>query len=285
MSAGSVARANEVALDRSIAVWRIDALGIDDEIVARLEALFRIELERLAGKPLPSRREVERAIGKRRRLLACTGEPGCLADIGKRVGVELIVSGNVAQLGDTYVVNLKLVEVATETELRRVASDPLRGNADDLIEGVRVAAYRLVAPDRLQGSIAVLTDLVGAEVAIDGVVVGATPLPAPIGGLALGDHKVRVTATNYTPFEETVQVRFQKTTRVVVRLVLAQVSPIARPGSPGAAGPRDDAPRWYRSTWFYVGVGVAAVALGGYVGWQLGKDDVVDCGASPMACQ
>jgi hypothetical protein len=40
----------------SIAVWRIDALGIEPEIVDRLETLFRMELERYAGRALPSRR-------------------------------------------------------------------------------------------------------------------------------------------------------------------------------------------------------------------------------------
>ncbi|MCX5744174.1 MAG: hypothetical protein NT062_16920, partial [Proteobacteria bacterium] len=34
----------EEALSQKIAVWRFDALGIEPELVARLETLFRMEL-------------------------------------------------------------------------------------------------------------------------------------------------------------------------------------------------------------------------------------------------
>ena len=269
------------ALTQTIAVWQMDALGIEPEIVTRLESLFRNELERLSGKQLPSQRAMNRTLG--RRLSRCDGATNCLAAIGKKLGVDLVVSGNIAQLGDSYVVNLKVIDVANKTEVRRIASDPLRGNADELIEAVRVAAYRLVAPDELLGSIAVLTDLVGADVTLDGNPKGKTPLKQDMVDLELGDHTLRVTADNHSPFEETVHVRFQKTTRVVVRLIKADLVPIViTPIDPNETRPPPD--RWYNSTWFYVSVGVGAVLLGGYVGYELAHDDVIDCGASPMSC-
>lgn len=269
------------ALTQSIAVWQMDALGIEPEIVARLESLFRTELERLSGKRLPSQRAMNRKLS--RRLRRCDGATKCLAAIGKKVGVDLVVSGNIAQLGDSYVVNLKVIEVANKTEVRRIVSDPLRGNADELIEAVRVAAYRLVAPDELHGSIAVLTDLVGADITLDDELMGKTPLKKALTGLALGEHILRVTADNHTPFEQKVRVRFQKTTRVVVRLIKAKRVPIAiAPIDPNKMRPPPD--RWYNSTWFYVTVGLGAVLLGGYVGYGLAHDEVIDCSARPMAC-
>ena len=39
--------AAQEAIDQKLAVWRFDALGIDPELVARLETLFRMELDRL----------------------------------------------------------------------------------------------------------------------------------------------------------------------------------------------------------------------------------------------
>ena len=95
---------------------------------------------------------------------------------------------------------------------QRIQSDPLRGSPDELIEGVRVAAYRLLAPDQLHGSIQVQTDLVGAEVRLDGKLLGKTPL-ANLGVIAkqpLGKHKLRVQAPGYDPFEDEVDVHFQK---------------------------------------------------------------------------
>jgi PEGA domain len=270
-----------VSAGARIAVLGFDPLGMDEEKVARLEALFRMELERLAGGPSPSRREIVRAL-QGSPLARCAGENPCLAAIGKKLGVDRVVSGNVAALGDSYVVNIKVIHAATGAELRRIASDPLRGNPDELIDSVRVAAYRLLAPGRLLGSISVLADIAGARVLIDGRTAGTTPLARPIDNLSLGTHRLEVRAPGYSAFADDVQVRFQKTTRVVVRLV---VDPNATAQLARRAGPRPAPRRWYDSPWFLVGAGVAAVVVGGVIGYTLAGDDVVDCGAMPEACR
>lgn len=264
-----------------IAVLGFDALGMDDRKVGRLETLFRMELERLAGLPIPSRRDVARAL-RGTRLGGCQGENPCLAAIGKRLAVDLVVSGNVASLGDSYVVNIKVVSAVTGAELRRIASDPLRGDPDELIDSVRVAAYRLLAPERLRGAISILADIAGAEVLLDGRRVGRTPLARPIRGLALGPHRLEVAAAGYSRFADEVQVRFQKTTRVVVSLA-------AEPGRPDlTARPRGPSPaprRWYDSPWFLIGAGTAAIVIGGVVGYKLADDGVIDCQSMPGACR
>jgi hypothetical protein len=147
----------EAALDQKIAVWRFDALGIENELVARLETLFRMELARLSKNQLPTRREIERAVTSEQQN--CTGEERCLAAIGKKIGVDVVITGTVGAMGSSYVLNIKAVDVATQKLIKRIDSDPLRGSPDDLIEGVRVAAYRLLAPAQLHGSIQIQTDL------------------------------------------------------------------------------------------------------------------------------
>jgi len=265
-----------------IAVLGFDPLGMDAEKVARLEALFRMELERLAGGPTPSRRDIARTL-RGSRLVQCAGENSCLAAIGRKLGAELVVSGNVAELGDSYVVNIKVVNASSGGELRRIASDPLRGNPDELIDSVRVAAYRLLAPERLLGAISVLADIVGAAVVLDGRAVGTTPLARPIPNLSLGAHRLEVRASGYSTFVEAVQVRFQKTTRVLVRLAADPAA--AGLDLAGPTGPRPAPRRWYSSTWFVVGAGVAAVLVGGLIGRSLARDDVLECDAKPEACR
>lgn len=167
----------------------------------------------------------------------------------------------------------------TGKQLRRIATDPLRGSPDELIEAVRVAAYSLLAPDQLYGSIAVLSDIVGATVSLDGKPAGKgkasmTPLPGPVAKVPLGKHVLKVEAKGYLPFEEEVEVRFQKSTRVVVRLAPAE--PVVDDGKPKVVEREGKRP-WYTSTWAYVGAGVAAVVIGAVVGWAMGKDEVVSC--------
>ncbi len=275
--AGDEGPGPEEALTQRIAVWRIDALGMPSELVARLETLFRMELDRLATRPLPTRLQIDKAIGASGALAGCSGDDKCVADIGKRVGVDVMVVGSVAALGDSYILNVKAVDVATAKQIRRIATDPLRGSPDELIEAIRVAAYRLLAPDQLHGSVVVLTDLVGAQVSLDGKPAGKTPLPAPMSKLPLGTHVLRVEAAGYVPFEDKVEVRFQKSTRVVVRLVTRD-APLTGTGPvPTRVVRTGGAHRWYTSPWMYVAVGAGAIIVGGIVGHELGKQPVIDC--------
>ena len=277
------ARAAEPAARKgSIALLRIEPLGLEPELVGRLEALFRLELERLQGVPLPARRDVDRVVAADAALRGCSGETECLAAIGKKLGVQFMVSGTVAALGDSYVINLKLVEVATGKEVRRV-EEPLSGEPDELIEAIRVAAYRLFAPDKLKGAIAVLADVSGAQVYLDGKLIGKTPIAQAVPNLPVGKHSLRITATGYSDLLQDVDIRFQKTTQVVVDLKRARAAaPLGPPGS----GPAHDAPvPWYASNWSYLGVGVAAIAIGVLVGFALSADEVVDCNNNPEACQ
>jgi hypothetical protein len=268
----------EEALDQKLAVWRFDALGIDPELVARLETLFRMELDRLDRQPMPTRRDIDRAITGDAR--ECTGEDRCLAAIGKRLGVDVIVAGTVGQLGDNYVLTIKSVDVASAKPLQRIQSDPLRGQPDELIEGMRVAAYRLLAPDQLHGAIQVQTDLIGAEVVLDGKPLGATPLPrnGVIGKLRLGKHELSVTAPGYPePYEDKIEVHFQKVSPVVVRLVPSSI--VIGTGKVERVERRP----FYTRTWFIVAAGVAAIGLGGAIGYRLGHVQSCHVGAGGNA--
>ena len=257
----------EETLNQKIAVWRFDALGIDVELVAKLETLFRSELDRLVKAPLPTRREMLEKLGGANN--DCTGEDKCLAAIGKKLGVDVIVAGTVGSLGDNYVLNIKAVETATGKQLPPIHSDPLRGSPDDLIEGVRVAAYRLLAPAQLHGAIQVQTDLVGAEVYLDGMLIGKAPLPqnGVVSKLELKKHKLRVEAPGYAPFEDDVDVHFQKVSQVVVRLL-----PSKDFIGSGKTFRVERSPIYTR-TWFVVGAVVGAVVIGALIGWRVGRPD------------
>src|SRR5262249_51697599 len=269
-----VLAARAALADVPVALYRLDPLGLDAERAVRLEALFRAELERMTQRVLPNRASIDAWLARELGLRGCGGEPACLAAIGRKLGAAQVVHGNVAQLGESYVVNLKLIDSAKGTEIRRV-SETLKGNADDLIEAVRVAAYRLVRPEELKGAIAILCDLPGALVDVEGRPAGRTPLARLIDGLDVGKHTVTLEAKGYSPFNAQVEVRFQKTTDVVVRLLLT--------GGPIPPDHTPDAP-WYASPWMYAGVGVVAVLTGILIGRALAKDPTIDCAKDPAAC-
>jgi hypothetical protein len=268
-AANADAPATDEPLSQKIAVWRFDALGIETELVGRLETLFRKELDRLVKTPLPTRAAIDKVVTAAER--DCTGEEKCLAAIGKRLGVDVVVTGTVGSLGDSYILNIKAVDTATAKQLQKITTEPLRGSPDDLIDGVRVAAYRLLAPQHIHGAIQIQGDLVGATVELDGKPIGKLPL-ANLGMVSkqqLGPHKLRVSAAGYAPFEDTVDVRFQKISQVVVRLLPSQVVT----SGPGGTVHRSPI---YSRTWFIITAGVVAVAVGALVGGMVGKVECKD---------
>jgi hypothetical protein len=263
----TAARATE-----TYALFRLDPLGIAPDIVEQLDRILRSELQRAVGRELPSRRAVDDVVRQYPRLNNCTADPSCLVPLARALHVSRVVAGNVGGLADSYVVNLKLVDDGGR-ELRRVSAT-LRGSPEELIAEIRVAAVRLVAPDRLVGTIAILSDVPGATVTLDGVDVGKTPLPLPLANLPTGVHKLAVAREGFTAFNEDVPVRFEKTTQVVVRQ--SAMSEAARKAERRrrAAGETPLYTRWY----FWAGMAVSAVATGIGIGFGVPKQGAINCG-------
>jgi hypothetical protein len=262
-----------------LAIFRIDPLGVDPQIVSRLEGLLRIELSRLADSAMPSPRQITDMLRKYSDLQNCTGEVGCLVRIGRLLNVDRIISGNVGGLADNFVVNLKIVDVSKRKELRRI-QEPISGQPDQLIEAVRVAAYGLVAPERLRGALVVLADQPDAEVYLNGKLMGRTPLK-PLHALPVGNYILRVTKEGYTEVLQDVRVRFQKSAQVLVKL---QPPKVATKGKTIKKRLRRPYP-WYTRWWFWTAVGVVAAGIGAGLGVAIGGQDTgVDCSTEPERC-
>jgi hypothetical protein len=266
VAGGGTARATE-----TYALFRLDPLGIDPSIVEQLQRILRVELQRVVGRELPSERAVAEVVAQNPRLAACTADPACLAPLARALHVTRVVAGNVGGLADAYVVNLKLVD-DNGRELRRVTAT-LTGSPEELIDEIRVAAFRLVAPERLVGNVAILSDVPGAAVILDGIDVGKTPLPAPLMGLPAGVHHLTVQREGFTTYSEDVPVRFEKMTQVVVRQSAMSEAARRAERRRRAAGEMPIYTRW----WFWTAVAASAVVTGIVVGYAVPKQTAIDC--------
>lgn len=203
-------------------------------------------------------KELRTAIRKanRRDLEACEGQLPCLAELGRLVRATVVLSGEAADLGDGQVVYLKAVDVSQANEFAKttVILDASGAEAD-----ARKAAFRLLAPERYQGTLELAIDMDGAAVFLDGGKMGTSPIP-PLKVL-VGTHALRVTHERYRDFVRFVDIRFEATTPVEVAMGAfpivrddMQQKP-KRPATPAAPLP------WYRRWWVAAGVG-GAVLLG-----------------------
>lgn len=66
----------------------------------------------------------------------------CAVEMGQALGVEKMVAGSVGKLGDTYVLHLKLVDIAT-TRNEKLVTKEHRGGLAKLLDVVRAAALEL----------------------------------------------------------------------------------------------------------------------------------------------
>ena len=167
----------------------------------------------------------------------CEAKITCAALAAGRAGAKQLIMGTASQLGDAFMIDLKLIDARSAQELRR-ATHPVSGSQDALIDVLREAVVQLLAPARFVGAIRIeVPGLPGALLYLDGKLAGTTPLANPIEGLTPGPHTVRVVAEGRAHEASAfVDVRFGATTEARIELQPLQGAvPFAALPVPGAA--------------------------------------------------
>jgi hypothetical protein len=202
--------------DRVVAIAPFSTLGAEDKSVATKKLLGQIEqaIGTLPGTKVVPAQQVADAITKSKKpqLRACEGDEACLAELGKLVGANVVVTGEVGGLGDSRVVYLGATDVGAAKELR---STTLAVGAKDVKDSPASAAVRLLDPDRYKGTVHFTIDAPGATVYVNGakaqLVNGEVALP-------VGTQAVRVTHPQYRDWVRFVDVEYGQKTEVPVSL-------------------------------------------------------------------
>lgn len=210
--AGGLARAQ----DAKVVFWRLKALGIEAETASRIDEVLRNEIGRVPGFSLVDAQRVTAVVSKHADLSGCQGEADCLSQIGMLTGATLVVSGVLGTLGDVFSLDIRLVDVATKQEIRRVAQT-WSGEEKFLIEVMRQTATRLLKPEAYNGQLEINVSAPGVEIIIDGDPMGRTPLEAPLK-LSPGRHALKLVCAGFKDYEQFVDVPFNRTVPVFVEM-------------------------------------------------------------------
>jgi hypothetical protein len=158
-----------------IAVLRLEASGVPPELAESATALVPTEVRRLRPESRVFSSEDVRALlthQKERIVLGCGVDAACMAELGGALGADEIVAGRLGRLGETYVVEMRRVEVAQARSLGSATRTVRR--ADAIVSAVLA----------LVGEIFGATPEPGAGV---GPAVPVAPGPrAPAGGAPTG---------------------------------------------------------------------------------------------------
>ena len=216
-------------------------------------------LAALPGVTVVSAAEVVKAARKAKRpeLLSCESQPECLVETGKLMGAQVVVAGEVSELGESTVIYLKSIDVASGQETgstTAVLGHDDAGRRDE----ARAAAVRLLAPAAYVGTLQLHITVPGASVFLDGSKVSASE---PVR-TAVGTHALRVTHEQHRDFVRFVDVKFDEVTVVDVEMA---VLPVVKDEVHQTLHPQPkvivEPPPWYRRWYTVAGTGVVLVAV------------------------
>ncbi len=145
----------------------IEPLGVPAELARSLSGLLALELERGRQFVVVSEADVRLMlqVEERRLLLGDDGFEARMSEIGKRAQTPYVLAASLGRVGQTHLLDLRLLDVAGARVVRRV-SQTLVGEEEGLLGSLRAATLALgleeagVAPDLTAG---LLDDLAIAE--------------------------------------------------------------------------------------------------------------------------
>jgi len=94
----------------SVAAPGLKGVGVKPELVAFFSDHLAQQLG-IAGLKVTTATQLEAMLGleRQRQLLACSGESSCIAELANGLGVEALLVGSVARVGDGFQANVSLI--------------------------------------------------------------------------------------------------------------------------------------------------------------------------------
>ncbi len=206
-----------------LATGEVEASSADD----LSEVIIGAVAER-GGVTIVGKEEFQARLGGGERgSLECVSSAACLGRVGVELSVDQVISGTIGQRDGTWVFNLNRVDVRTGELLGRVFRE-VAGDLGAVAGELQDALPALYAVVRRPATILVSSNVDGAEVAIDGLVIGTYHDGAPVRleGVAAGQHEVRVRSRGHRPYLRAVHVASGATLQLDAELGTPGVSPL-----------------------------------------------------------
>ncbi|HOX45383.1 MAG TPA: PEGA domain-containing protein [Myxococcota bacterium] len=251
------------AARQKIAVLELAARGVAGDTARSLTDVVAREVDRSGLFTTLSADDIRAMLQhlEHRQSLGCTDE-ACLAELGGALGVELVLSGAVGKVGETWVVSLTLLDVRRAVVIAR-EERTAHGAADALLVEARSAARALLRPllAQAEGALRLECEEEGAEVYVDELMIGTTPLE--LRKLPGGHHALRVKKESFVVFARDVLVEPGRTVTVQARL-LPSADFVER---------YEASARTYRAlAWTFTALGAAAAGASAGLGiWNQGR--------------
>ena len=239
-----------------LAVVDVVPLGVPPELTRTLTGAIAEEAGKTPGVAAMSQEQIAGALvtEKQKQLLGSTDEAS-LAELGKTLGANQVLSGTLGKVGVSFVLQLQLFDTANAKVLDRLSRTVT--DEGDLMSAARDLVHQLLTGQALDttGKLRLAIDPPGAAISIDGKPMGESPLEAPLA-VGEGPHKLSVRKEGYVGYDATVEV-------VRGQVLFNSVELVSLSGVGTGSG------NWQKTTG-WISLGVSAVAFGAatYFGLQ-----------------
>ncbi len=172
-----------------IAVLEIRPLGTDAAKAELLSEVALTEAASLAGFEVIGKSDINSMIGfeKQKKVMGCTEDSTCLAEIGGALGVDFIMVGSLGTLGNLFRIDLKLVD-SKKAKVRSRLGVTVEGNESMLVAAIQKAVRDLLAPEAPQGQV------VAAKATLPPQVKSGASLEAKPGAAPRADSRLAIPA-------------------------------------------------------------------------------------------
>lgn len=139
----------------------------------------------------------------------CDSDRVCLAKAGRYARAHRVIVAQVAGLGGTLSITLRLIDTVRRQEQGRVA-EPLSDEPQARAQELHRLAVRLLRPEAFVGTLMIKTSVDEAEIYLDDRLVGTSPLKRPLTGLRAGPHILRVSKPGFADLYRFVDVVYNR---------------------------------------------------------------------------
>jgi TolB-like protein len=149
-------------------------------------------------------------------------DPESVVDVGRMLGVRKLMVGTIGELGQLYVITMRIIDVQTG-EIERVVTEEFVGVMEDLRRPVRVAVQKLLEIEGIEVDrgtyVHVSSEPEGVGIYIDGLFEGNAPALVAVPGP--GEYGVKLYSPGYQEWHQKVTVGDNSTFFVNARMLAA----------------------------------------------------------------
>lgn len=192
-----------------IAVLLLAAGGVESSVADALtELLIAAVAQRGGTGNIVGKEEFQSLLGQGdANTAACLESLTCLGRIGVALGVREVIAGTIGHRGGTWSFALNRIDLRTGATVGRVFRE-VEGDLADVVRTLPESVDDLYVATIEPGRLVVRASVEGAEVSLDGAVIGTVRSGEPVRRdlLPPGHHEVVVRAHGHTSYRRTIDI-------------------------------------------------------------------------------